>query len=456
MSSAAGAKPAGLFGNRFFQTVLLSNVFLQIGIWVRNFAILMHVTYITDSDPIAIALIYVAEFLPIFLFSFIGGTFADRWRPKRTMIWCDFLSALSVFAVLATLVAGVWQMIFFATLVSSILSQFSQPSAMRMFKIHLQPEQLQQAMAIFQSMVAIFMVGGPSLGVFMYERFGINPSIAVMGIAFLLSAVVLIRLPEAPAGRAAGEGAAAGGAAVSGAGEAGVPAAGAAAPGAAGSPPAEPQQRGSVWTELMEGMRYVWNSTVLRTLGLTFALAGIGVGMVQPLAIFVVTEKLGKDAEFLQFIMMVNGAAMLIGGGLIAALSRRIMPQKLLAFGMFVGAVTTLGIGWSEYVWLTLVIQFIAGLSFPAIHIGISTMILRWSDESIVGRVNGVLNPMFMGMMVVMIATGGSLKAVFPLEALYSASAAVMVCGTLALASIFKHRPPEQEAAQTAETMPSH
>lgn len=302
MSSAAGAKPAGLFGNRFFQTVLLSNVFLQIGIWVRNFAILMHVTYITNSDPIAIALIYVAEFLPIFLFSFIGGTFADRWRPKRTMIWCDFLSALSVFAVLATLVAGVWQMIFFATLVSSILSQFSQPSAMRMFKIHLQPEQLQQAMAIFQSMVAIFMVGGPSLGVFMYERFGINPSIAVMGIAFLLSAVVLIRLPEAPAGRAAGEGAAAGGAAVSGAGEAGVPAAGAAAPGAAGSPPAEPQQRGSVWTELMEGMRYVWNSTVLRTLGLTFALAGIGVGMVQPLAIFVVTEKLGKDAEFLQFI----------------------------------------------------------------------------------------------------------------------------------------------------------
>jgi MFS family permease len=430
MSTATGGKPTGLFRNRFFQTVLLSNVLLQIGIWVRNFAILMYVTDMTNSDPVAIAMIYVAEFLPIFLFSFIGGTFADRWRPKRTMIWSDFLSAVSVFVVLATLVAGVWQMIFFATLVSSILSQFSQPSAMRMFKIHLRPEQLQQAMAFFQSMIAIFMVGGPALGIWMYEQFDIVPSIAVMGVAFLLSAAVLLRLPETPSGReSAGEAAQTSGA---------------------------PQQAGSFWKELAEGFRYVWRSPVLRVLGVTFALAGIGVGMVQPLGIFVVTEKLGKTKEFLQFLMMVNGVAMLIGGGLIAALSRRILPQKLLAFGMFVGAVTTLGIGLSEQIWLTLALQFIAGLSFPAIHIGISTMILRWSDESIVGRVNGVLNPMFMGMMVIMIATGGSLKKWFPLEALYAVSALVLVFGTAALATIFKHKPPEQAPAQAAQGMPSH
>ena len=47
--------------------------------------------------------ILVAEFAPIFIFSFIGGTFADRWNPKKTMVWCDILSAISVFAVLVTL-----------------------------------------------------------------------------------------------------------------------------------------------------------------------------------------------------------------------------------------------------------------------------------------------------------------------------------------------------------------
>ena len=409
MSDSNGARPGGLFGNRFFQTVLLSNIMLQIGIWVRNFAILMYVTDITDSDPVAISLIYLAEFLPIFLFSFIGGTFADRWRPKRTMIWSDFLSAVSVFVVLATLVAGAWQMIFFATLVSSILSQFSQPSAMRMFKIHLHPEQMQQAMALFQSMVAIFMVGGPSLGIFMYDRFGINVSIAVMGVAFLLSAAVLLRLPETPSGREASGGAEAG-------------------------PSGAARPAGSFWTELADGFRYVWRSPVLRVLGLTFALAGIGVGMVQPLGIFVVTEKLGQEKEFLQFLMMVNGAAMLIGGGLIAALARRILPQKLLAFGMFAGAVTTLGIGLSEHVWLTLALQFIAGLTFPSIHIGISTMILRWSDESIVGRVNGVLNPMFMGMMVIGMSCAGFLKSALSLGIIYSVAGSLFLAGMAVLA----------------------
>ena len=43
----------------------------------------------TKGDAFAISMISVAEFAPIFIFSFIGGTFADRWKPKKTMIWCE-------------------------------------------------------------------------------------------------------------------------------------------------------------------------------------------------------------------------------------------------------------------------------------------------------------------------------------------------------------------------------
>jgi len=168
---------------------------LQIGIWVRNFAILMFVTDQTNNDPLAISLISVVEFAPIFVFSFIGGAFADRWKPKRTMIWCDFLSAVSVFAVLLTLLYGSWEAVYFATFISAILSQFSQPSVMKLFKQHVHPDKVQQGMALFQSLVAIFMVIGPSLGIYSYHQFGIYISIGVMGVAFLLSALVLFRLP---------------------------------------------------------------------------------------------------------------------------------------------------------------------------------------------------------------------------------------------------------------------
>ena len=296
-SNESQALPSGsLFRNRFYQTILISNLFLQIGIWVRNFAILMFVTDQTNNDPLAISLISVVEFAPIFVFSFIGGAFADRWKPKRTMIWCDFLSAVSVFAVLLTLLYGSWEAVYFATFISAILSQFSQPSVMKLFKQHVHPDKVQQGMALFQSLVAIFMVIGPSLGIYSYHQFGIYISIGVMGVAFLLSALVLFRLP-------------------------------------ADAEPEEKQEKTSnIRKELADGFRYVWRSPVLKVLGATFAIAGFSVGIIQTLGLFVVTERLGQPKEFLQFLLAVNGVAMLIGGGVIMGLAKKIPPQMLLAF----------------------------------------------------------------------------------------------------------------------------
>jgi MFS family permease len=408
MSSAEIAvKPPGLFSNRFYQTILLSNILLQTGIWVRNFAILMYVIEKTNENPVAISLISVAEFAPIFVFSFIGGTFADRWRPKRTMIWCDLLSAASVFVVLLTLLIGTWQTVFFATFVSAILSQFSQPSAMRLFKHHIPKEQLQQAMAIFQSLVAIFMVAGPSLGVYAYAQFGIVKSISVMGVVFILSGLVLLRLPKDEIVEK------------------------------------KDAVKTRFWEEMAEGFRYVWRSPVLKALGITFALVGLAVGIAQALGIFIVTERLGKPKEYLQFLLMINGIAMLIGGASVAFFAKRVSPQKLLAVGLLVGAICTVVIGYSTSVPLTLVFQFVNGLMFPAIQVAISTMILQWSEEHVVGRVNGVLTPMFVGMMTLMMLVAGFLKTSVPLVTIYSAAGALMFLGMLVLVPIFKYKAPE-------------
>ncbi|WP_339225045.1 MFS transporter [Paenibacillus sp. FSL H8-0332] len=407
------ANPPSLFRNRFLQTILLSSVLLQIGIWVRNFAILLYVAERTNNDPYAISLISVAEFAPIFVFSFIGGTFADRWRPKLTMIWCDSLSAVSVFAVLLSIHFGSWESVYLVAFISAILSQFSQPSSMRLFKFHVPEEQLQQGMALFQSLMAIFMVLGPMLGTFVYSTFGLEISIAVMGVAFLLSALVLIRLPEDHMeARTA-------------------------------------QTKGQFRKDFTEGFRYVWQSQVLRMLGLAFVLAGLAVGAAQALNLFIVTERLGQSKSFLQYMLMVNGAAMLIGGGIVAAFAKKVPPQLLLAMGMLAGAVCTTIVGFSTSIPLTLTIQFLNGLMFPCIHIGISTMILRWSNSSIVGRVNGVLNPMFVGMMVVSMSFAGALKSALPLSTIYSGAGLLFLLGALMMLPIMKHKAPEQaQAAQ--------
>lgn len=406
MSTSPQASSESILRNRFYQTVLISNIFLQIGIWVRNFAILMFVTDMTNNDSFSISLISVAEFAPIFVFSFIGGAFADRWKPKKTMIWCDFLSAISVFVVLLTLIFESWQAVYFATFVSAILSQFSQPSVMKLFKQHIHPDKLQQGMALFQSLMAIFMVLGPSLGILAYQQIGIYWSISVMGIAFLISACILFRLPPDIE-----------------------------------EEKMEQVERTNIKQELIDGFNYVWKSKVLKTLGGTFAIAGFAVGIIQTLGLFIVIENLGQTKEFLQYLLMVNGGAMLIGGAVLMSFAKKIPPQVLLAVGTVISAACITGMGISKSIPLTFALQFLNGLTMPCIQIGINTMILQFTEQSYVGRVNGVLSPMFTGMMVIMMSIAGIIKKYVPLMDIYIASGIVMLIGGLILIPIFKIKP---------------
>jgi MFS transporter, DHA3 family, macrolide efflux protein len=390
-----------LFRNQVIRTILLSALFLQIGIWVRNYSILLFVIEKTHENPVAVSLISVAEFAPIFLFSFIGGTFADRWRPKRTMVWCDFLSAISIFAVLLALIFGSWKVIFFATLVSSVLSQFSQPSGMKLFKLHVKEELIQLGMSMYQTLFAMFMILGPIIGTFVFQHYGITAAIAIMGIAFLLSAAVLFMLPPDREIKA-------------------------------------DMEQNALMHEMKAGFRYVWNSRVLTLLGGCFAAAGLAMGLTQPMAVFIITEQLGLPKEQLQWLMAAFGIGMILGGGLTMGLSKKIPPQILLSSGLAVSAIGFFMIGFSEQMWLTLTAQFISGVFMPAIQIGINTMILQNTEEAFIGRVNGILNPMFMGAMVITMTGSGWLKKTFSLVTIYEASALLLFIGVLTLVPLFK------------------
>lgn len=391
------------WNNRFVQVIMVSGTLLQLGIWIRNFAILLFVMEQTDNNPIYVSLVSIAEFAPIFLFSFIGGTYADRWRPKRTMIWSDFLSAVSVFVVLLAIMYGSWEAVFFVTFVSAVLSQFSQPSAMKLFKVHVPPEQLQMGMALYQTLMAIFMIIGPGLGTYIYHLFGIYVSVGIMGVVFLLSAAVLFLLPKDKV-----------------------------------ETEKVPSQ---FWQELKDGFRYVFQRKILRLLGCNFAFAGLAIGLIQPLIVFVVIERLGLPKEHVSWLLMANGAAMLIGGGVVMAISKKIAPERLLFLGMLICGFAIMGVGFSTSLPLTLVLYFIDGLFFPFIHVGVNTLILQTTEEKFVGRVNGVLNPMFMGMMVVTMSMAGFLKSIFSIPVIYSFAAFFFFLGLLAVVPLLKNSP---------------
>lgn len=390
----------GLLKNQYVRSILLSGLLLQIGIWVRNFAILLYVMERTGGDPFAISMISVAEYAPIFLFSFLAGTFADRWPPKRTMVWCDVLSAVSVVAVLATFVFGTWKAVFFATLISSILSQLSHPAGMKLFKLHVPAEQLQAGMSAYQTLFALFMVLGPILGTFVFQHFGMEVAMGITALAFLLSAAVLFSLPP---DRVDTEG----------------------------------PKPTALLEEMKSGIRYVLSNRVLSLIGLCFMAAGLAIGLVQPLGIFLVTEQLGLPKESLQWILMVQGAGMIAGGALTMGLAKSVPPQRLLMIGLLGNAMAFVVMGLSTNLWLTLAASLLGGLLLPCIQIGINTMLLKHTDAEFIGRVNGILSPMFTGSMVVTMSVAGVVKEHFSLVASYGVAAFLFVVGVLFIMPLY-------------------
>ncbi|MBU7317714.1 MFS transporter [Paenibacillus oleatilyticus] len=402
-----------MFSNRYVRTIILSRVLLQLGIWIRNYAVLLYVTELTNNNPVYVSLISVAEFAPIFLFGLIGGTFADRWRPKRTMVWSDLLSALSVVTVLLAVMNGGWIALLVGSFISASLSQFSQPSGMKLYKQHVLGDQLQGVMAISQTLVAVFMVLGPVIGTFIFIRFGINVSLILTAVLFLGSSLILSSLPRDAEEPKSGD-------------------------------------AGSFMKELTGGLRYIGSNQSLRTLSLTFSAVGLASGLTQPLQIFLVIEKLGLNKESLQWFVMANGAAMLVGGIAIMGIAKKVKPQLLLMVGLLVAAVCTIGIGASTTIWLTIVLLVISGLFYPCIQGGIQTLIVRNTEGAFIGRVSGAITPVFMGMMVIGMFLSGYLKESFSLLAVYVVSGGLIIAGALLLTPLIAEKGRKDERGKAS------
>ncbi|MFD0618313.1 MFS transporter, partial [Paenibacillus sp. GCM10027629] len=58
-------------------------------------------------------------------------------------------------------------------------------------------------------------------------------------------------------------------------------------------------------------------------------------------------------------------------------------------------------------------------------------------------RVNGVLNPMFVGMMVVSMSFAGALKDTFSLSTIYSGAGLLFLIGSLVMVPIMNQKAPD-------------
>src|SRR5690606_29054570 len=105
----------------------------------------------------------------------------------------------------------------------------------------------------------------------------------------------------------------------------------------------------------------------------SFGVTGLALGLIQPLYVFYIQERLGLAEDFLQWFLMTNGIGIILGGALALGLSKKVIPQRLLVIGFMVSAVAIILLGFTTNVWMALVLEFVIGIVTPFIQIGINT-----------------------------------------------------------------------------------
>lgn len=348
-----------LFKNRVFKIIMTADVLQQMCIWIRNMVVLFYVIDKTNSNAFYISLVSVFEFLPMFVLSYIGGTFADRWNPKKTMIYGDVLSSVSVLCILFIISQGAWEPIFAVTFISSSITQFSVPSSVIMFKRNIDNSLLTPAISFSQALQSLYIIIGPVIGSLFYTALGVKLSLAIISALMLISASVQLLLPN--------------------------------------SKRDENINKVSFTGEMMLGIDYIKKSAGIKTLAAVLFVFGLAQGLIQPLIVFVLSERLMLDKDSMAWFFMILGAGLLIGAVLSSFVigkykTKNILFTVFICFGIFT-AVEVL----STNVYLTGAMYFLYGTSAAFIQVAISSPLIKNIQEDYIGRISGLITPLVTG-----------------------------------------------------------
>ncbi|MGM1049098.1 MAG: MFS transporter [Bacillota bacterium] len=356
-----------LITNRSFVLLMMSDLLQNVGIWIRNMALLYFIMEKSGNSPVAVSLLTVIQYAPIFIFSIIGGVLADRWRPKRTMLWGDILSFLSILLVLFVVMAGYWQAVFGVTLISAVVSQFSQPSSMKIIKRCLPDEHVPAATALSQTMMSLFIIAGPIVGTTIYQTFGLEASLLSLLAVFGVSAILISFIPSS----------------------------------IDDSTGVEASSDSSFMKELREGFSYIRTSQLIKTMLVVYVILALGSGLIQPLDIFVITERLHLDMTSVQWFTALEGFGMLIGGVIAAVIAGKLKGSVLLFSGLAFLGISTFVEVLSIWPGLTGTMRFLTGLLLAMAQTALMAVMIRQVDEKFVGRLNGLMTPVFTAMLLI-------------------------------------------------------
>jgi MFS family permease len=398
-------EPRSLWRNRDFQLLWIGQAASALGSRASTIAYPLLVLALTGS-PADAGIVGFAATIPYLVLQLPAGVLVDRVDRRHAMLACDagrLVVLAGVAAAVATGRSPLWLLVLTA-LAEGCLTVVFNLAELSAIQLLVPSEQLEPALAQNEARVRGAGLAGQPLGGFL---FGLGRAVPFAGdaISYGVSLVTLaaIRRPIIAA---------------------------------------EVEERRHPWTEMVEGLRWLWRQPFLRSTTLIVA-ASNGLFQAVTLAVIVVAKAHGASSAVVGIILAGWGV-----GGLAGAAGAAWLGRRLPAAAVVIGA---------NWVWAALlpVVALVpeplaigaagAGMAFvgPAWNVVLGSIEMRLTPAALLGRVQAVQMTAAFGAIPLGSLIGGFLlDRLGPEEAVWALAGCMLVVAVVATVTPSVRRPP--------------
>jgi MFS family permease len=347
MSEPAGGNP--LRDSPAFRRLWIARTVSHVGDGVAVLALVLFVQQ-TRGTGVAVGGLLLAISLPRFLGP-LAGVVVDRVEQRSLMVACDLGQAVLFtaivwlappFPVLLVMVAG-----------TATLDTLFGPAGRSAVPALVRPELLLRANAWLGTSLNIRVAVGPVLGGLLVTLFGVRAALAMNAATFVVSAVILLRLPPLRA--------------------------------------AARDEAGGFFKVGAEGLRYAWRTPVVRTLVIALFL-GVAFAAVDDVAlVFLVRETLNRGSLVFGLVGGAYGVGMLAGSLGLSWRGTATAAGSLFVIGWILSGVGTILTGVAPLVVVAALGQAVAGIGNGVGNIATDTLIQRAVPREMLGRIFGLV-----------------------------------------------------------------
>lgn len=363
------------FGDTLFETTLVVWIVTGLGEG-RSWA------------PLMVSALLTASAVPIMIAGPLAGVLVDRWPDKRrVMLRSDLASAAAIAVMLPA--SGTVRLpglpipplefrigsILLIVAFASIVVQFFRPASGIVVRDIVPEPAWPRAIGALQSARSATLLAGPAIAAPLLVAVGPAWALLANMISFIVSyaCVQRMRVPLHPA--------------------------------------VNRELEPAFGRELHAGIGYFIRSRLLITITMSLAIAVFGLGAINALDVFFVTENLGAPASVYGLISASYGIGMLGGALLAPAIVLRVGEERSLY--LVLAGLAVLAAVYSRLTNPVPAVLVIIGmgLAIPSLNVAIGPLIMRATPREMQGRIGGLIDPVITAASIGGMLTGGMLYA---------------------------------------------